>query len=84
MEADKTTGPSQALPASLRVDVKQADAHRPGRRPERRLLGHAGPAANEYKGSLYAKADSAAMGPVTVSLVGNDTGKAVATAPSPA
>ena len=32
-----------------------------------------------YKGSFYAKADSADLGPLTVSLVSDDTGKAVAT-----
>jgi len=33
-----------------------------------------------YHGSFYAKADSAAIGPLSVSLINNDTGKSVATA----
>ena len=37
-----------------------------------------------YKASFYAKADDAAVGPVTVSLVDNNTGKAWATATVPA
>ena len=36
-----------------------------------------------YKGSFYAKADSADMGPLTVALVNDNTGKAVATATVP-
>ena len=42
--------------------------------------GMAAPPNTEYKGSLYAKADSADLGPITVSLVNDNTGKAVATA----
>ena len=39
---------------------------------------------NTYKGSFYAKAGSSDLGPVTVSLVSDDTGKAVATTTVPA
>ena len=80
MSVDKTTGPSDALTASLKIDVKKADAHN-----------HAGvlnvgywgmPLRPEtlYKGSFYAKADSADLGPISVSLVNNNSGKPLATA----
>jgi alpha-L-arabinofuranosidase len=52
----------------------------PGRRAERGLVGHGAlRPETTYKGSFYAKAGSSDLGPVTVSLVSDDTGKAVAT-----
>ncbi len=78
MTADTGTGPSNALPHSVRVTVEKADA-----KNEAGLLnvGYWGMALRPntaYKGSFYAKTDTADMGPVLVSLVQNNTGKVVA------
>src|SRR5258705_7465353 len=83
MAIDRTEGPSAALQHSLEIDVKQADAtNRAGVRNE----GYWGMALRPnttYKGSLYAKADSADVGPMTVDLINDNTGKSVATATMP-
>ena len=76
----KATGPSDALKTSLRLDVEKASA---GNEAGVLNVGYWGMAVRpntEYKGSLYAKASAGDVGPVTVSLVGDQTGKAVATA----
>ncbi|MGA7856666.1 MAG: carbohydrate binding domain-containing protein, partial [Terracidiphilus sp.] len=83
MEVDKETGPSEALKTSLRIDVEQADARDQAGVLNVGWWGMALRPETTYKGSLYAKADSADMGPLTVSLVGNDSGKVVATASVP-
>ena len=80
MDIDKETGPSDALKTSLRLDVEKA-----GTGSEAGVLnvGYWGMAVRpqtEYKGSFYAKASAGDIGPVTVSLVGDQSGKAVATA----
>jgi alpha-L-arabinofuranosidase len=84
MSVDQAEGPSDALQHSLAIDVKQADsANRAGVRNE----GYWGMALRPnttYKGSLYAKADSADMGALTAELVDDNTGKSVATATTPA
>jgi alpha-N-arabinofuranosidase len=83
MTIDRTEGPSAALEHSLAIDVKQADANnRAGVRNE----GYWGMALRPnttYKGSLYAKADSADVGPLTADLINDNTGKSVATATTP-
>jgi alpha-N-arabinofuranosidase len=83
MAVDQTEGPSVALQHSLAIDVKQADtANRAGVRNE----GYWGMALRPdttYKASLYAKGDSADIGPLTVELVNDNTGKSVATATVP-
>jgi alpha-N-arabinofuranosidase len=84
MEVDKTAGPSEALPSSLRLDVEHADARNQAGVLNVGWWGFALQPENTYKGSFYAKAGSSDLGPVTVSLVSDDTGKAVATATVPA
>src|SRR5277367_5168626 len=83
MAVDQTEGPSAALEHSLEIDVKQADAtNRAGVRNE----GYWGMALRPnttYKGSLYAKADSADVGPLTADLINDNSGKSVATATVP-
>src|SRR6266478_7454061 len=83
MAIDRTEGPSSALEHSLAIDVKQADAtNRAGVRNE----GYWGMALRPnttYKGSLYAKADSADIGPLMADLINDNTGKSVATATMP-
>ncbi len=84
MSVDQAEGPSDALQHSLAINVKQADSsNRAGVRNE----GYWGMALRPnttYKGSLYAKADSADIGPLTADLVNDNTGKSVATATTPA
>lgn len=84
MEVDRTEGPSDALQHSLLLTVKQADpANQAGVRNE----GYWGMALRPnttYKGSFYAKADSAETGPVTVALISDRSGRAVAMASVPA
>jgi alpha-L-arabinofuranosidase len=84
MTIDQGEGSSAALEHSLAIDVKHADAaSRAGVRNE----GYWGMALRPntpYKGSLYAKADSADVGPMTVDLINDNTGKSVATATTPA
>jgi alpha-N-arabinofuranosidase len=80
MEADKSTGPSAALTTSLRLEVQQADAKNPAGVMNVGWWGMALRPETSYKGSIYAKADASDSGPVTVALVNNDSGKAVATA----
>ena len=83
MEIDRAEGPSPALEHSLAITVKQADpANQAGVRNEG-YWGMAVRANTPYKGSLYAKADSAEVGPMTVALVSDVSGKAMATATVP-
>jgi alpha-L-arabinofuranosidase len=80
MALDKDTGPSEALNSSLRLEVEKAS---PGSQAGVLNVGFWGMAVRpntQYKGSFYAKASAADVGPVTVSLVGDQTGKAVASA----
>jgi alpha-N-arabinofuranosidase len=78
MAVDPQTGPSEALPLSLAVTVKNAS---PTAQAGVRNEGYWGMAVrpnSTYKGSLYAKADSTAIGALTVSLVNDNSGKPVA------
>ena len=77
---DASTGPSSALHSSLRVEISEADARNQAGVLNTGWWGMALHPNTEYKGSLYAKADSSDVGPLTVSLVSNNTGKAVASA----
>jgi alpha-N-arabinofuranosidase len=84
MTADEKTGPSEALKSSLRIDVKQADERHQAGVLNEGYWGMPLRPNTTYKGSFYAKAGSGDLGPVTVSLVGNASGEAVATAVVPA
>jgi len=79
MADDRTTGPSAALKTSMRLDVEKADAQNQAGVLNEGWWGMEVKPGTEYKGSFYAKA-GAEMGPVTVSLVANQTGVALATA----
>ncbi len=80
MQVDNSTGPSTALPRSLKIEIEQADARNRAGVLNVGWWGMALHHDTEYKGSFYAKADSASLGPVTVSLINDITGKSVATA----
>ena len=83
IEPDRQTGPSEALKSSLRIDVKQADAHNLAGVLNEGWWGMPLRPNTTYSGSLYAQAGSTDLGPVTVSLVNNESGKPVATAQLP-
>ncbi len=82
MQIDQTTGPSTSIPESLRLDVTRADAASPAGVRNEGYWGIAARPSTTYKGSFYAKADSADVGAVTAALVSDNTGKALATATS--
>jgi alpha-N-arabinofuranosidase len=81
-EVDKATGPSAALPSSLKVTVTQADKANPLTLLNGGWWGIPVRANTQYTGSLYAKGD-AGVG-IKVSLVSDDTGKTLASATVPA
>lgn len=80
MLVDPNEGPSAALQHSLAINVTQADeSNRAGVRNEG-YWGMALRANTTYKGSVYAKAESVDVGPLSVSLVSDNSGKPVANA----
>jgi alpha-N-arabinofuranosidase len=80
ISVDRTTGPSDTLKFSMLVDVKKADEHDPAGVLNEGYWGMPLHPDTTYQGSFYAKADSADLGPITVSLVGNQSGKTLAAA----
>ncbi|MGD0095965.1 MAG: alpha-L-arabinofuranosidase C-terminal domain-containing protein [Terracidiphilus sp.] len=75
---DEQTGPSQALKTSLKLEVKQADREDQAGVLNDGYWGMAVRPNTTYKGSIYAKTASDDLGAVTISLVNNVSGKAVA------
>ncbi len=84
MEIDRADGPSDALQHSLEVTVTQADPESQAGVRNEGYWGMPTRPNTTYKGSFYAKADSAGLGPVSVSLVSDSTGRTAATATVPA
>jgi alpha-L-arabinofuranosidase len=80
MSIDPADGPSAALQQSLVIDVKQADPANPAGVRNEGYWGMALRPNTSYKGSLYAKSESADIGPLTMELVNNNTGRSVARA----
>lgn len=80
MEKDKTTGPSEALNDSIKLTVTSASAAEPAGLRNQGYWGYPLRPDMTYTFSLYAKADSAGLGPLHVNLVSNKTGKSVASA----
>ncbi|MGA8030504.1 MAG: alpha-L-arabinofuranosidase C-terminal domain-containing protein [Bryobacteraceae bacterium] len=80
VEVDKTTGPSKALPLSLKLAVTKADATSQTGIKNAGFWGFPVRPNTIYRGSFYAKADNTSMGPVTITLVDDNTGAAAATA----
>jgi len=79
---DLATGPSAALPASLKVTVTAADKANAFGLRNRGWWGVPLRANTTYTASVYAKGDAAAG--VRVSLIANNTGKVLASASLPA
>jgi alpha-N-arabinofuranosidase len=77
MSLDATTGPSTAIPNSIKVVVTAASAESPAGIENEGYWGIALRPNTTYKASFYAKS-SAANGTVTVTLLDDGTGKALA------
>jgi alpha-N-arabinofuranosidase len=76
-EVDKATGPSAALPTSLKLSVSMAS---PGNEAGLSNMGYWGIpvlAHTKYEGSFYAKTDGD-LGPLTIRLVSDKTGATLA------
>jgi alpha-N-arabinofuranosidase len=82
-ERDKTTGPSEALNDSIKLTVTSASPAEPAGLRNMGYWGYPLRPDMAYTASLYAKADTAGLGPLSVSLVSNKTGKSVANASVP-
>lgn len=80
MAHDTATGPSTALHTSLKIEISQADAKSPAGILNTGWWGYSLRPNTTYQGSFYAKADSTDIGPITVSLVSDNTGKPLASA----
>ncbi len=76
MEIDRKTGPSEALPRSLQLIVKSASATDRAGISNLGFWGFPVRPHTTYHGSFYAKSDGA-IHEVTVSLVEDETGKAI-------
>jgi alpha-N-arabinofuranosidase len=83
MEKDKTTGPSEALNDSIKLTVTAATPEEPAGLRNQGYWGYPLRPDMTYKGSLYAKADTAGFGPLHWNLVNNKTGRSVASAEVP-
>jgi alpha-N-arabinofuranosidase len=78
MSIDHSGGPSKELTRGLKIEVAKADARNQAGVLNEGWWGMALRPSTTYNGSFWAKADSSAMGPLTVALVSNSTGTAVA------
>ncbi len=84
MKIDKSTGPSDALTSSLELTVNRADHADAAGIANSGYWGIPLRPDTTYAGSFYAKGNSDSTGPVTMSLVDNNTGVIVSTASVPA
>jgi alpha-N-arabinofuranosidase len=78
MEIDPQTGPSESLNYSLRLDVSQADRENQAGVLNGGYWGMPLKPNTTYKGSFYAKADSDALGEVTIKLLADQDDKVLA------
>ena len=83
MEIDPQTGPSEALNSSLRLEVSSADAENQAGVLNGGYWGIPLKPNTTYKGSFYAKADSDALGAVTIKLLADADDKTAAAATVP-
>jgi len=80
MQVDKTTGPSKALPTSLKITVNAASAGGEAGVSNHGYWGIGVKAHTVYRGSFYARVDDAAVGPLTARLISDRTGVVLAEA----
>ena len=79
ISSDESTGPSTALPRSLKVHVTAATEASPAGVQNDGYWGYPVRPQTTYSGSFYAKTDDAGV-PITVSLVNDETGATAASA----
>jgi len=84
MTLDKTTGPSEALPVSLKLVVDTAAPKSEAGIVNEGYWGIPVHPSTQYRGSFYAKADNATIGAVTIRIINDNTGAVAATATVPA
>jgi alpha-N-arabinofuranosidase len=77
---DKSTGPSQALPYSLKLSVTSASTGNEAGLSNSGFWGFALRPRTMYSGSFYVRVESSDVGPITVRLVNDRTGVAQAQA----
>jgi alpha-N-arabinofuranosidase len=84
MALDKSTGPSTAIPRSLKITIRSADAKNQAGVANTGYWGMAVRGNESYQCSFYAKADGGLTGPVVARLVSDRTGAVLAQAAVPA
>jgi alpha-L-arabinofuranosidase len=77
---DKSTGPSQALPYSMKLSVGSASAQSEAGLTNPGFWGFGLRPQTSYAGSLYARVESPEIGPMTVRLISDRTGEVQAQA----
>lgn len=75
MKVDPATGPSAALPLSVAVTIANATAKNQAGIANEGYWGIPLRPKTVYRGSFYAKASDPAIGPVSIALINDDTGK---------
>src|SRR5882757_1331529 len=83
IEIDKTTGPSAAIPHSLKFTAASARPQNEAGFYNTGFWGMALRPATSYRGSFYGKAESATIGALTVRLVNDKTGAIAASTTLP-
>ncbi|HEX6496104.1 MAG TPA: alpha-L-arabinofuranosidase C-terminal domain-containing protein [Acidobacteriaceae bacterium] len=84
MDLDKTVGPSEAIPRSLKVSIQNADARNQAGVANTGYWGMAVRGNESYQCSFYAKADAGFTGPITARLVSDRNGAVLAQGSVPA
>jgi alpha-N-arabinofuranosidase len=83
VELDKTTGPSAAIPHSLKFTAVSADPKAEAGFYNTGFWGMALHSSTSYQGSFYAKGDSPTIGGLTIRLVNDKTGGVAASTTVP-
>jgi alpha-L-arabinofuranosidase len=84
MELDKSSGPSSAIPRSLKINIQTADASNQAGVANTGYWGMAVRGNETYQCSFYAKSDGGLTGPLVARLVSDRTGEVLAQASIPA
>ena len=77
---DKSTGPSEALNSSMKLAVETASAGNEAGLTNPGYWGYGMRPATTYSGSMYARVEDAGVGPISVKMVNDATGKVLAQA----
>jgi alpha-N-arabinofuranosidase len=77
---DKSTGPSQALPYSMKLSVTAASERNEAGLTNPGYWGFGLSPRTTYSGSFYASVENADIGPITVRVINNGTGEVLAQA----